>query len=126
MSLLQLWRWFWRTRRTPPASEPDLPIQRHIDLRIAAVLFDEIRAHVENFTRGEEAGFLLCGLSRLADRDVLLAREWLRVPDEAITRDAHGSVLSWSAEFNSKVLARAVELGCAPVLVHSHGSRRPE
>jgi len=81
---------------------------------------------VENFDRGEEAGFLICALSRLPDRDVLLAREWHPVPDAAIERNANGSVLSWSAEFNSDVLQRAVDLDATAVLVHSHGTPRPK
>jgi len=98
---------------------------RTIDLRIASGLFDQVRSHVEDFRRGEEAGFLICSVSRLDDRDVLLAREWHPIPDSAIERNTHGSVLSWSAQFNSDVLQRAVDLEATPVLVHSHGSTAP-
>ena len=101
------------------------PATRAIDLRIASGLFDQVRAHVEDFRRGEEAGFLICSASRLDDRDVLLVREWHPIPDSAIERRAHGSVLSWSAQFNSDVLQRAVDLDATPVLVHSHGSAAP-
>jgi molybdopterin/thiamine biosynthesis adenylyltransferase len=101
------------------------PATRTVDLRIASSLFDQVRAHVEDFRRGEEAGFLVCSVSRLDDRDILLAREWHPIPDSAIERRAHGSVLSWSAQFNSSVLQRAVDLDATPVLVHSHGSAAP-
>lgn len=102
-----------------------LPATRSVDLRIASGLFDQVRAHVEDFRRGEEAGFLICSVSRLDDRDILLAREWHPIPDSAMERRSHGSVLSWSAQFNSDVLQRAVDLDAAPVLVHSHGSAAP-
>ncbi len=46
------------------------------------------------------------------------------VPEKAITRGDFGSVLSWSADFNSEVLAHAVELDSTPVLVHSRGRLR--
>jgi molybdopterin-synthase adenylyltransferase len=109
----------------PPDLEP-LAEPRQLDVRISGQLFHRVREHVEDFTRGEEAGYLICSLNRLADLDVLLAREWMPIPDRAITRNEHGSVLSWSADFNSEVLARALDLDGTPVLVHSHGSPEPE
>lgn len=126
MSLSHFWR---RLRRPKPASEEagaDQAVRRYVDVRIAAGLFEQVRRHVEDFSRGEEAGYLICALNRLDDGDVLLAREWMPVPDPAIDRRAHGSVLSWSAAFNSEALDRALELDCTPVLIHSHGSPAPE
>jgi len=122
IGLARLPRMFRRSRPVPLEAAPP---RRTLDVRIAAPLFAEVRAHVEDFSRGEEAGYLICGLSRLPDRDVLLAREWIVVPDSAIARGAYGSVLSWSSEFNSQVLAHALELGATPVLVHSHGTANP-
>ena len=113
---MRLRGWLRRTRT------PDRSPRRGIDLRIAAPLFDRVRNHVEDFSRGEEAGFLLCARSRLPNRDVLLARHWLPVPDAAISRYSEGSVLSWSAEFNSDVLDAALKDDCTPVLVHSHAT----
>jgi molybdopterin-synthase adenylyltransferase len=108
------------------ASEPAVAAApAPVEVRIAAGLFATVREHAEDFSRGEEAGFLVCSLSRLADRDVLLARRWLPVPDHALRRGHDGSVLSWSAEFNSEVLATAVAEDAVPVLVHSHGCRAP-
>jgi molybdopterin/thiamine biosynthesis adenylyltransferase len=94
-------------------------------VRISAELFAAVRAHVEDFSRGEEAGFLVCSVSRLQARDVLLAREWLPVPGDATARNSNGSVLSWSADFNSRALERALELEGTLVLVHSHGTAAP-
>jgi len=94
-------------------------------MRISRTLFEKVRGHVETFSRGEEAGFLICSLSRLEDRDILLAREWHPVPETAIRRNAHGSVLSWSADFNSHVLQRAVDQDATAMQVHSHGSSAP-
>lgn len=111
-------------RSEPPAPAPQ-SAPRGVDLRIARALFHDVRSHVEDFSRGEEAGFLICSLSSLDDRDVLLAREWHPVPAAAIARNSQGSVLSWSADFNSQVLQRAVDLEATPVLVHSHGSTAP-
>lgn len=101
------------------------PDRRQVDIRITAALFSRVRAHVENFTHGEEAGFLICAVSRLDGTDVLLAREWMPVPENALRRNSSGSVLSWSAQFNSSVIEKALAMGAAPVLVHSHGTPRP-
>ena len=56
---------------------------------------------------------------------MLLAREWHPVPEEAIERNSHGSVLSWTPEFNSHVLQRAVERDATCIQVHSHGTSAP-
>lgn len=125
MNISTLWRRFRRGTRPAARVDESPPNPRTVDIRVATGLFEQVRAHVEDFSRGEEAGFLICGVSRLDDRDVLLAREWMPVPEIAITRGAHGSVLSWSSDFNSEVLAHAVELGCTAVLIHSHGSPNP-
>jgi molybdopterin/thiamine biosynthesis adenylyltransferase len=126
MGLRRIWHRLFarRSRAADVGGETRVP-ERSLDVRMTRVLFDRMRTHVEDFTRGEEAGFLICSLSRLEDRDVLLAREWMPIPDRAISRGADGSVLSWSAEFNNEVLERAVTLDAAPVLVHSHGSPSP-
>ncbi|HUP70318.1 MAG TPA: ThiF family adenylyltransferase [Acidimicrobiales bacterium] len=127
-----LWRkfrsWLAGDRRnaersaTPGPTEPS----RRIEIRITVGLFDDVRYHVENFTRGEEAGFLICSINSLDDRDVLLGTEWHPIPEGAMERNSHGSVLSWSAAFNSDVLQRAVSLNATAVLVHSHGDAAPE
>ena len=116
-------------RRKAPAT-PGSSLQtgaygRQVDIRITTDLFDHVRAHVEDITRGEEAGFLLCSVNRLDKVDVLLAREWTPVPQGALRRNASGSALTWSAQFNSSVIERAIAMGATPVLVHSHGTPQP-
>lgn len=107
-----------------PSGVPDERVaERPIDIRISAALMSSVRGHVEDFSRGEEAGFLLCSISRGTRADHLLAREFVPVPEWATERFTGGSVLSWSAEFNSEVLQQAVDLGATPVLVHSHGHK---
>ncbi len=96
-----------------------------VDIRVASAVFERMRMHVENFARGEEAGYLVCSSSRTESGYVLLAREWHPVPESALARNVHGSVLSWSADFNSQMLQRAVDMDATLVLVHSHGSRSP-
>jgi len=103
---------------------PD-PGPETVDVRIAAGLFEQVRTHVEDFSRGEEAGFLICSSSQVGSGYILLARQWHPIPEAAIARYAGGPVLSWSADFNSHVLQRAVEIDGTPVLVHSHGSPSP-
>jgi molybdopterin/thiamine biosynthesis adenylyltransferase len=125
MSLLARWHMLWRRGAGTAQTIEWTQKPRYLDIRIARDVFDRMRAHVEDFSRGEEAGFLICGHSRLEKGDVLLVREWMPVPEGAIIRGGDGSVLSWSAEFNSAVLAHAVELDATPVLVHSHGSPHP-
>lgn len=125
MSIASLWLRLLGLQATGAPAPTFAAPRRALDVRISSVLFARVRAHVEDFSRGEEAGFLICGLSRLPDRDVLLAREWIPIPEHEIGRGENGSVLSWSAQFNSSVLARALDSDCAPVLVHSHGSPSP-
>ena len=95
-----------------------------VDMRIEAELFAHVREHVEDPTRGEEAGFLVCSVSTAPGRYVLLARDWVPVPESEIDRHAHGSVLSWSAKFNGETLQRALDMNATIVLVHSHGSQQ--
>lgn len=96
-----------------------------VDVRIEADMFAAVREHVEDFSRGEEAGFLVCSVSALEDGFVLIAREWLPVPEKEIERNVHGSVLTWSATFNGEALQRAFDLKATLVLVHSHGCGHP-
>ena len=114
-----------RVRRREPSPASAQSRSRDVDLRIDTALFAEVRAHVEDFSQGEEAGFLLCSVSQLAGCDVLLAREWLPVPETAVERNSNGSVLTWSAAFNSQALNRALDRDATLVLVHSHGHRAP-
>lgn len=112
-----------RVRPRPEEVVPEK--QATVELRIEVGLLEKVRDHVEDFNRGEEAGYLICSVSALPGRYVLLAREWLPVPEWAIERNAHGSVLSWSAKFNGEALQHAFDRGATLVLVHSHGTPRP-
>ncbi len=91
-----------------------------IEVRIGGEQFAEVRNHVENFRHGEEAGFLICGYALVENRDVLLAREWIPVPeDQKVRRGRYG--LEWTPAFSASVLARADALHASVVLIHSHG-----
>lgn len=91
-----------------------------IELRVGADQFASIRTHVEDVRHGEEAGVLLCGYDRVQDRDVLLAREWVPIPDEdKVRRGRYG--LEWTASFSARILARADKLKAGVILIHSHG-----
>lgn len=129
-ALQQIRKWGGRLAggsSTSPAPAESAPAAKPIsvDVRIDADLLTAVREHIEDFRQGEEAGFLVCSVSELPDRFVLLAREWLPVPEAAVERNAHGSVLSWSAKFNGEALQRALDLNGTLVLVHSHGTERP-
>jgi molybdopterin/thiamine biosynthesis adenylyltransferase len=119
------WRRILSWRKPQPPVARDQRRVRCVDVRITRSLFEDVRSHVETFTRGEEAGFLICSLSRLDECDVLLANQWHPIPESAIARNANGSVLSWSSESNSQVLQRAVDLAGTAILVHSHGCPKP-
>lgn len=99
---------------------------RDVDLRVPVGLFDDVCQHIEDFSEGEQAGFLICGSASLPLGSLLLAQEWIPIPADEVRRDDRGYMLAWSASFNASVLDRADEFrGCA-VLVHSHGdSVRP-
>jgi len=110
---------------TPTSSLRTGGYGRQVDIRITTDLFVRVRALVEDTTHGEEAGFLLCSVNRLDEIDVLLARELIPVPPGELHRNTSGSALTWSAQFNSSVIERAIAIGATPVLVHSHGTPQP-
>lgn len=110
-------------RSTRPAPVEPVVEPVTVDVRIEAELFDLVRAHVEDTSRGEEAGFLVCSVSAMPGHFVLLARDWLPVPESEIERNVHGSALTWSAKFNGEALQRAFDLNATLVLLHSHGGQ---
>ncbi len=120
--MLAPWKFLTRSRHRRAARAARAPSPLPVQVRISAPMFERLRAHVENFSRGEEAAFLICSIAALEERDVLLVRELEPIPDATLARGSEGSVLSWTAQFNSHVLERAVGLDCTAVLVHSHGS----
>lgn len=84
-------------------------------------MWADARRHVEDFSRGEEAGFFVCSHSRHSRGEDLIAREWHPVPEEALQRGEGGYVTSWSAAFTDQMVQRAVRLNAGLVLLHSHG-----
>lgn len=91
-----------------------------VDLRISGEMFHGLRQHVEDFTDGEQAGFLICSETSLPGHAVLVARHWIPVPPDELRREK-GFMLAWSPAFNALVLEHAAGLGGSVVLVHSHG-----
>jgi molybdopterin-synthase adenylyltransferase len=102
-------RSFWPFGRTRQVVNPD-------------ATFSRLRLHVEDMTKGEQAGFLLCGVAQVDDRAVLLAREWMPIPETAVVARDGEFGLEWTAEFSAEVLHRGAITGMAVVLIHSHGN----
>lgn len=94
---------------------------KRVDLRVPEEMFRGLRDHVEDFTSGEQAGFLICGETSLPGYVVLVARHWIPVPPDEVRRDKKGFMLAWSPALNARVLEQASDLGGSVVLVHSHG-----
>jgi hypothetical protein len=82
-------------------------------------------ALMRDITRPEEwAGYLLCGMSREGDRELLLARDWVPVPDKhQLTGTGHG--FSWHPDFDVEMLNRAQREHLACVILHYHGGPSP-
>lgn len=121
-------RWVRALVGRPPVDDATLGTRTRLsgfEVRISSGEFRRVRGDVEDSRDGEQGGFIICGYSRVEDRDVLLAREWIPVPDgEKVRRGRYG--LEWTASFSARILARADALQGAVVLVHSHGnSSRP-
>lgn len=110
---------FWHRGLARGLERPRVRVSGH-ELRLSGDLFRRVRDHIEDRHRGEEAGFLFCGHSRVDDREVLLGREWTPVPEtDKVRRGRYG--LEWTASFSARVLARADALQAGVVLIHSHG-----
>jgi molybdopterin/thiamine biosynthesis adenylyltransferase len=120
MSLLHYVKGLFGRAAKQPIEVDVKPTQLRV--RVASGLWAAIRQHVEDFSHGEEAGFLVCSFARHSDGQVLVAREWHAIPEHALRRGTDGFVLSWSAAFNAQMVQRAGELSAGLVLVHSHGS----
>ena len=91
---------------------------------LAARIERELREGPRDAFESERAGFLLCGVGRLDDRVVLLARRWRPVPTN---RRVHlpGYGLAWEAGFNAEVLDDAEATDTVPVLLHRHEAGWP-
>lgn len=117
---LRLWRAEPRVVAIPAAAAPeDAPAQ--VVVRMGASLFKAVRAHVEQFSKdSEEAGFVFCRPARAGATVILVAYDWVPVPDEE--KVAGSSVLAWSSALNARMIGRAATEGVCLVLIHSHGS----
>jgi hypothetical protein len=106
-----------------------LAIEPTVQLRVAESLWDDVLAHVTDFTEGEQAGFLVCRSAGSVTGETLLAREFHPVPDSEIigreTEEAGGFGLAWTAAFNASMIERAAALEAGLVLIHSHGRADP-
>lgn len=82
-------------------------------------------ALLRDITRPEEwAGYLLCGVSRNDDRELLVGRDWVPVPAEhQLTGTGHG--FSWHPDFDVQMLNRAQRENLACVILHYHGGASP-
>ena len=98
-----------------------------IVVRVGEALFSAVRTHVEQFSEdSEEAGFLLCRMARAKTDTILVAQQFVPIPEEAKIPSS-SSALAWSASFNAEMIAQADSTACSLVLVHSHGKTpRPE
>src|SRR3954451_9890529 len=68
--------WF---RRFVPLAAPErsrTPVEQRLRARVPAAMWAGARRHVEDFSRGEEAGFFVCSYSRHSRGEELIAREW--------------------------------------------------
>lgn len=97
------------------------------EVRITSSLFDdvdrELRAAPRDELESERAGFLLCGVGRLAGRILLVARAWRPVPTEARV-NLRGFGLAWEPTFNAQILDECDATHTVPVLVHRHDTDR--
>jgi molybdopterin/thiamine biosynthesis adenylyltransferase len=97
------------------------------EVRITSSLFDdvdhELRAGPRDDLESERAGFLLCGVGRLAGRTLLTARAWRPVPSAARV-DVQGFGLAWEPTFNAQILDECDATHTVPVLIHRHDTDR--
>ena len=93
-----------------------------VELRVPGDLQNRLMADI---TRAQEwAGYLLCGVSHLDDREVLLGRDWVPVPAEfQISNSGHG--FSWHPNFDVQMLNRIQGENLAGVVLHYHGGSSP-
>lgn len=112
-------------RAAPPSMRTPFTT-RPVELRLPGARFADICTYLADSSAGERAGFLICGMATLPDRDLLLARQWIAITDDAVIRAPNGHGLSWHPSFNAEMIATAAALRGALVLVHAHGrSVRP-
>jgi hypothetical protein len=94
----------------------------NVELRIPGDLQNYLLADI---TRAQEwAGYLLCGVSRIGSREILLGRDWVPVPPHFQIADSdHG--FSWHPNFDVQMLNRIQRENLAGVVLHYHGGTTP-
>jgi ThiF family len=95
--------------------------ERPVEIRIPQAMFSSVLRHVEDPSRGEEAGFIVCRHAKADSGPILIATDWVPIPEAHIVSRNEGYVVAWSAQFNAEVIDLADKAGSALVLVHSHG-----
>ena len=93
-----------------------------VDLRVPGDLQQQMLADI---TGPEEwAGYLLCGVYRRDDHELLLARDWVPVPANLqLKGTGHG--FSWHPDFDVQMLNRTQREHLSCVILHFHGGSSP-
>lgn len=93
-----------------------------VELRVPGDLQTRL---LTDISRSQEwAGYLLCGVSRIHDREVLLGRDWVPVPVRyQIANTGHG--FSWHPDFDVEMLNRIQKENLSGVVLHYHGGTSP-
>jgi molybdopterin/thiamine biosynthesis adenylyltransferase len=93
-----------------------------VDLRVPGDLQTRLLADITGAQ--EWAGYLLCGVSRIGEREVLLGQEWVPVPARhQIANTGHG--FSWHPDFDIEMLNRIQNESLSGVVLHYHGGTSP-
>lgn len=93
-----------------------------VELRIPGDLQRRLLADITGTK--EWAGYLLCGVSRIKNREILLGRDWVPVPVHyQIASSGHG--FSWHPDFDVEMLNRVQRENLAAVILHYHGGTTP-
>lgn len=93
------------------------------DLRLDLGLWRTTSDCVFDLTQGEQAGVLLVRTDLTRDGAILVAEQFLPVPEEYVLDRSQG--LSYDARFNLRVAEAAEHARCGAVLVHAHPRENP-
>jgi molybdopterin/thiamine biosynthesis adenylyltransferase len=89
-----------------------------LDLRLTGSLWRQIRTHVFDLARGEQAGALLVRGHPAAAPVLLVGEQFLPIPEDHVLDRRHG--LRWDGRFNLRLAEAAQAAGCGILLVHAH------
>jgi molybdopterin-synthase adenylyltransferase len=93
-----------------------------LDLRLTGSLWQQIRTHVFDLSRGEQAGALLVRGRPAADPVLLVGERFLPIPEGHVLDRRHG--LRWDGRFNLRLAEAGQAAGCGVLLVHAHPDSR--